>query len=638
MKTPNVSLNVQSNVSFRQHNNYESIQTKIDVKPSVGRYLVRSGNTLLFQMRLTKSMVTSGSGIIRISLGALSLREAREIADELATIVRTICKIWERRMDKENKNTQFSSHEGDPDYDGQELTAATIQLTLKSALYNIRHSQHEPSPLENKGHELVRNLVSINKEVEAKEKGEQHNNLIADNAPIMAAAFGHKWMEETKDLRAEGTRTATPSNPIETPNVLPTSLSPATERLTTTPITAAQTVSATHPQRAGKALPAFKQDRRTVQRPASDKPRFSELAEEYLALRASKSNTVNKDINIARFRIDLFIDLIGDHPVDTYTGTDLQAYVELIKYWPANAKDRDANKTPREIIASNREMRLLPLAHKTLVQGYVAIVKTVIISGQTNHNYPNPIANVKLSYPDTARPSVSAEPLSPEKINQLFITGVKSGFLDNAMLPLLAHLTGRRLGLLVHLKGSDFRQKYKDVWIAQTNGIIQLNGKWQRNPIKTEASTSFYVLHDIFREIGFIDWAVSKGDTFLFTELMRLTDPSKSASSYMSRLFKKAQIKDTPNEVFHSLRSGYISDISEHHIDRRERKLQVGHSVGQDEHEKYGHKTLTEPQVRRFATLPIAEEIDLSIFKNLDFEKMASKKRASLNTKRNAQS
>lgn len=128
--------------------------------------------------------------------------------------------------------------------------------------------------------------------------------------------------------------------------------------------------------------------------------------------------------------------MIGDHPVDTYTGTDLQAYVEVIKYWPANAKDRDANKTPREIIASNRDMRLLPLAHKTLVQGYVAIVKTVITSGQTNYNYPNPIANLKLSYPDTARPSVSAEPLSPEKINQLFITGVESGFLDNAMLPL----------------------------------------------------------------------------------------------------------------------------------------------------------------------------------------------------------
>ncbi|MBB6262216.1 integrase [Paenochrobactrum gallinarii] len=634
MKTPNVSLNVQSNVSLSQHGNFESTQPVKRSNLSVGRYLVRSGNILLFQMRLPKSMVTSGPDIIRISLGALALRQAREIADELASTVRAFGRAWERSMDDKQENTSFEGEEGDLEYDQRELTALQMKTLFKSLAYEIKHSKYVPSPLEEKGQEFMRNLLSIQREVTAKEKNEPHNSLIAENARLMAATFGKKWLEETAGLRQEDLQQPEmidiDEGLAETLNTEPTPSQPHLKIAPTPaePVIATTPITGTKPLKNSEKIPAFKQDRRTVQRPASDKPLFSDLAAEYLALRESKSNTANKDINIARFRIDLFIDLIGDHPVDTYTGTDLQAYVELIKYWPANAKDRDANKTPREIIASNRDMRLLPLAHKTLVQGYVAIVKTVITSGQTNYNYPNPIANVKLSYPDTARPSVSAEPLSPEKINQLFITGVESGFLDNAMLPLLAHLTGRRLGLLVHLKGSDFRQKFKDVWIAQTNGIIQLNGKWQRNPIKTEASTSFYVLHNILEEIGFIKWAASKGDAFLFSELMRLADPSKSASSYMNRLFKKAGIKDTPNEVFHSLRSGYISDMSEQQIDRRERKLQVGHSVGQEEHEKYGHKTLTEVQARRFATLPIAEEIDLSIYQNLDFEKMAKKSRS----------
>ncbi|MBK3745473.1 hypothetical protein G3A39_40650 [Paraburkholderia aspalathi] len=555
METPNVSLNVQSNVSFSQHTDNESKRPKRRFVDPVGRYLVRNGNTLLFQMRLSKTMMISGSGIIRISLGALSLREAREIADELASTVRSVCRAWGRRMDDTDKDTHLKCEEGDPDYDSLDLSAASFQLILKSALYKVKHSHREPSAEETKGHELVRNLVSINREVTAKEKGEPHNGLIADNAQMMAASFGSKWLEETEGQRSEDGSTAALSNTVEAPDTVSAPFASAITIPAEPPITAVKTdasspIIATQTQRTGKTLPAFKQDRRAVERPASSQPLFSYIADEYLALRESKSNTANKDIKIARFRIDLFIDLIGDHPVDTYTGTDLQAFIELIKYWPAEAKDRDPNKSPREIIASNQEMRLQPLARKTLVEGYMAIIKTVINSGQTNHNYPNPIANVKLTYPDTARPSVSAEPLSPEKVNQLLITGVETGYIDNAMLPLLAHLTGRRLGLLVHLKGSDFRQKFKDIWIAQTNGIIQLNGKWQRNPIKTEASTSFYVLHSIFEEIGFIDWAVSKGDTFLFSELMRLADPSKSASSYMNRLFKKARIKDTQMKCF----------------------------------------------------------------------------------------
>jgi hypothetical protein len=38
----------------------------------------------------------------------------------------------------------------------------------------------------------------------------------------------------------------------------------------------------------------------------------------------------------------------------------------------------------------------------------------------------------------------------------VFVTGVKCNFLDEAMLPLLAKLTSRRLGLLTYLQGSDY--------------------------------------------------------------------------------------------------------------------------------------------------------------------------------------
>lgn len=621
VKAGNVSLNVQSDVSLKYRITSESKQGSQRPANSLGRYLIRNGNTILFQMRAPKNAIHPNGYIVRISLGALSLREAREIADELASLMRSISRALGRKMSDQNHRDE--SDTGD---DLLEIDSHFYNFVLKSALYKIRSPGRAPTEDEKKGHELIRNLLSINREVEAQECGEPHNSLIADNAHMLAASFGQKWLDDTKASRPEAPAQTNELNHGEDAGTVP-SLSIPEATVPTSTLQPSPALNHSSKKSKQASVPAFKQDRRYSERSQSSKPLFSEIAAEYLALRESASSKANKDIKIARFRIDLFIELIGDHPVDTYTGTDLQAFIELLKCWPAEEKERDGSKSAREIIEDNQDLHLRPLARKTLAEGYMAIIKTVINSGQTQHDYATPIARTKLIYPDTARPSVAAEPLSRQKVELLLRTGVETGYLDNAMLPLLGFLTGRRLGLLVHMKGSDIRDKYGDVWVAQTNGIILLHGKWQRSPIKTEASTSFFVLHNFLKEIGFIDWAVKKGDEFLFSELMRLDDPSKSASSYMGRLFKKAGIKDTRNEVFHSLRGGYISESAEQQIDRRERKLQVGHQLGEDEHDKYGFKALTDKQARRIASLPFASNIDLSMYQGLDFEKMARKKR-----------
>jgi integrase len=195
------------------------------------------------------------------------------------------------------------------------------------------------------------------------------------------------------------------------------------------------------------------------------------------------------------------------------------------------------------------------------------------------------------------------------------------------MLPLLGFLTGRRLGLLVHLQGMDFREKYDGVWVAQTNQIVFNEGVWRRVPYKTKPSVSFFVLHNFLVEIGFPQWAKEQGDEFIFKELIRLADPSKSASSYMTRLMEQAGIKDVPQEKFHSLRAGYISASADKGSEARDRKLQAGHELGADEHELYGFKTLTETKARQIAFMPLPD-IDLSPYRRLDFDQLAKAERA----------
>jgi integrase len=377
----------------------------------------------------------------------------------------------------------------------------------------------------------------------------------------------------------------------------------------------------------GKIIPGHQLDRRTVQRKASNLPRLSEVAVEYFSVRAIKVGENNKDIKTARNRLKLFIELIGDHPVDTYTGTDLQAYIALMTHWPALARHRPPHMSAWEILARNADLKFKPLKRSVFENGYVSIAKTVIGSQTTAYDYENPLAGVRLRYPDTAAPAQAAEPLSKKQMNDIFRAGVDRGLLDEVLLPLLGNLTGRRLGLLVHLTGNDIREKYSGVWVAQTSGIVlSESGPWKRVPIKTDQSTTFFVLHDFLREIGFIDWAQRQGSSFLFPALLRHKDPSKQASTYMQRLFERAGIDGQRREVFHSLRGGHIEMMRDNKIDPRDRRLQAGHKL-EEEHDLYGFKSIGEKRARELAFATLDEEVDYSMFQGLDFERLQRARR-----------
>ena len=377
----------------------------------------------------------------------------------------------------------------------------------------------------------------------------------------------------------------------------------------------------------GRIIPAHRLDRRTVERKPSSLPFLSEIADEYFDARAIKVGPDNKDLLTARNRLNLFIELIGDHRVDTYSGADLQAYIALMTHWPALARHRPPDMSSWEILAANADLKHRPLKRSALEDGYVSIAKTVIGSRTIEYGYTNPLLGVKVRYPDTAAPAQSTEPLSTRQLTDVFRAGVEGGLLDEALLPLLGNLTGRRLGLLVHLTGNDLREKYPGVWVAQTTGIVlSQEGVWKRVPIKTDQSTTFFVLHDLLREIGFVDWARKQGDDFLFPALTSLKDPSKQASTYMQRLFRKAGIEGQRREVFHSLRGGHIELMRDNKVDPRDRRLQAGHKL-EEEHDLYGFKAISEVRARELAHATLNPEVDYSMFRGLDFARLAHARR-----------
>ncbi|WP_461431494.1 site-specific integrase [Hoeflea alexandrii] len=606
-----VSLPVSSGVSSPNAEIISAKQAPKRPRSSPGLYLIKTGSAYMFQMRLPKSISGEVKRPLRVGLGVIPKPQARKIADRLAVIAREQFERIEIAMSKTNDDENgfwplmedmlAGDLDGlDEDAKGKRAWQA-VTMSLKSALYDISNPP-PPSTAEEEGNfAMMRGLVQIAQEKARKDAGEDYNKALGDNAELLA----RRLVERAKD------------DPV---SLLMPSLGSGS--------IGKGKISARAGLVNAKVKTEVDKDRRFVEREPSDKPLFSIAASEYLAQRVTAMGEASGDIKTAEMRLNIFVELIGDHPIDRYTPTDLQAFINLMQFWPSKHNDKPSHLSAREIIDSNRDFSKKSIAKNTLQNGFMGVIKPVFSNAATQHDFDNPVKNVALKYPKAARDAVSAEPLSAKKLTQLFRAGVQSPYIDDVMMPLLGLLTSRRLGLLTHLVGTDITEKFDGIWVAEVEGIAMVGGKWVRRPIKTTESGRYFVLHNFLVEIGYVEWARKQGDSFLFPQLMQLANPPKNASKYMRRLFDKAGIKESPGERFHSLRGDYISQARENKkIGERERRMQAGHAIGGDDHNKYGWKTLTESEAEMFATLPLNPKIDFSMFRGLDFDRLAKTRR-----------
>ena len=230
-----------------------------------------------------------------------------------------------KERDDETRSVEAS--QGAPQFSGETPgeVVSEVRGYLKAMTSIISREPPPPSPHLEPGLEGMRGLVGIARELA---KGPSANRVIVDNVELLKTRY-------VELLSGATTSPATPSASQEASPLAGSREASMAERRPADPI-----VQHSRPAlKPATTVPAFELDRRYVQRPASSQPLFSAISNEYLAARRTKSGDGNADIETARFRRDLFIELIGDHPVDTYSGTDLQAYVALLKYWPASVKE-----------------------------------------------------------------------------------------------------------------------------------------------------------------------------------------------------------------------------------------------------------------------------------------------------------
>lgn len=587
-------------------------------------YLVRRLSTYFFQIRPPSNLAARlpSCAPIRVRLGVLPHREAQRRASWLGALAQTGFSQWRGRLSTDIGGEIPCSDVGFPKGNSPEEFLANMLAFLEAAAAKIAN----PPPWPDFSPDALRDIASIQEAVLIEKevsKGYAGNPTVVARADLLREDVWNRW-------RA-GAGIAPGGEPLS--NVLGKLTEVADRQLAILERTSATSTS----RRPRDFRPVKLEPAPAVAAPnveTSTAPKFSELEDEYFELRKA-GGASHSAISTGRMRAATFKALVGDRPIDCYLPIDLQNFVNELQYVPVElSREGENTEELRQMgihaaIEKNKiESCYEPLALKTIQDGYVQTVRAIINGAVGLHRLRNPFEGYRVRWPDNAKPSVKREALDYEKVDKVFRLGVDSGYLDDAMLGPLCLLSSRRIGILPFIRGSDIDRKH-GVDIVRVNGIVydKEKGMYKRVGFKTEASLRFFVLHDFFRRIGFVEWAAAQGDNFIFRLLATTTDPGDVASKRVNRLLKKAGAIGMNIEVAHSLRHGAKEMFIEEDLDDEATRLQMGHEAN-DVHGNYGQQSaLRRKQCQELANFELPKEIDWSMFEGLDFDAIARQPR-----------
>lgn len=586
---------------------------------SPGRYLVRRGDVFFFQIRAPKDLVPCAKiPPLRVKIAATTRRRAQDQASWLARLARA---AFEARLRADRTMHPLGEVElGFPSGESDEEFLANLLTFLRSATALIDGPPPPDDAKTLRAFAVWRQTIDLEREVR---KGSAGNPLVRDHADVLREEI---WRRRRA---GEGIAELPPAERVEGAHSSfagASSVASAPSDHPTAPIAPPIAVAAAAPLAMDVAPAAT----------ATSAPLFSVAASEYLDWRKGAGADA-ATISTARMRLDVFLALMGDKPIDAFVPRDLQLYVNTLQYLPVefgrDGKDSAEIRLIGARAAAERnsvERCWEPLSRKTIEDGYVQIFKAVVNDAVRNCGLSHhPFAGARIAWPKFTKASVAREALDDETVNRVFSLGVASGYLDDALLPGLSLTSSRRIGLLAFIRGSDFERK-NGVIICRVDGIVYDPSRktWFRVPYKTLESLAYFVVHNIWSETGFVDWAMAQGDAFLFRQLHATRDPADALSKRMNRLLRRAGARGRNIEVAHSFRHGAKDLMTDDEIDDRAVRKQMGHAASGDAHAGYGSRTeLRRAECLALASLPLPTSIDWSIFRGLDFEAMASKPR-----------
>ena len=375
---------------------------------------------------------------------------------------------------------------------------------------------------------------------------------------------------------------------------------------------------------------------------------FHQATEAYLATRITANGGVETaDIASIRGRAKFFVAVAGDKPFTEYGRRDFQELVNKLQFWPPEPEKHPElrGKTIEEILEANErgDHKFGVMAKNTVLGHYVTEMRTILKDAARNANLPEPALNFRVQLPKTLKSPEQRRPPNMLNMTEVFGRGVASGKLDKAVLPWLGMTTGRRIGLLVYLRGNHFKRIGDDV-IAQVPELIvdPDTGHVTRVPMKTENLRAPFVMHRTLIQSGFCDLAMALGDQYLFASRHACKDPADAAQKMVNGLLAQVDLERQraeeaarneaaqseqdksrrqfkPEGTFHGLRHWLITQMRLAGVSDYAQRVQTGHSRG-DEHEEYGDQLpFSASDAELIRNLEMPDVVKFDVFMGLDF-------------------
>lgn len=329
-------------------------------------------------------------------------------------------------------------------------------------------------------------------------------------------------------------------------------------------------------------------------------------------------------------KIDLFTKLIKDKPVGSYLVSDLQRFASRLSHLPQkhSVSPRWRNRDIVEIIAENEERRsprVEYLTENTIINNFVGRVKTAIRWLCVESGVDNPFREQIRIVAPAARSSVIRHGFTIEQVNSLIEHAAFAKKADEAWLPVVALLTGTRIGELVGLCPDEIEQR-NGIWVMD---LTRQESDYRPSPrsLKTETSRRYVVLHRRLIELGFHKWATDDRREWVFEDFHRAKTPANAASKRFQRLFKLWGLTGRNTEVFHALRHTYKDLARAAGVEERTIALQTGHSLD-GVAMNYGSKMLRPDEMKRLSQIDLPTEWNLQPYEGLPQRIMANDPRS----------
>lgn len=284
---------------------------------------------------------------------------------------------------------------------------------------------------------------------------------------------------------------------------------------------------------------------------------LSDFLKIYLQTKVSDGKKDPRYIPELERHIELFIKIISDKPIDSYTREDFREFRNILSKLPPNLTKRKdfRGKTVQEVLAMPHTVTMQEKTINTYTIDVSAFFNWLVTEGYLEKNYAT-----KLSIKEKKAEIDSRDVFTLEDLKIIFKSDALKTFKTSKTpsmywVPWIGLYTGMRIEEICQLHCSDI-YKSNELWVIDINDKSSSNGLNDKK-IKTENASRIIPIHDHLIELGLLKYhaQMKANGTRLFPDLKALgirKQYGKIISKDFGPFIKSLGV--TGKKTFHSLR------------------------------------------------------------------------------------